>query len=357
MQRVLKFGGSSLACGDRMLGAIKTANVQRADFVVLSAPGKRNEADIKITDLLFESVNSADKKRRLAALNDACVRLGRIAAEMKVDADTEKLFSSCEKIISESLPRKEGRDYVVSRGEYFSALAFSSRSDYRMLDAKEIIAFDRNGNFDLDKSVSRARKRLKNQSGIVIPGFYGGDRKGRVRLLSRGGSDLSGAVVAAATEGEYFNYTDVNGFCRANPSVVSGAGPLDFISYAEAERAARSGANVIHPGAVAAACKYGVTIVIKNSFDKRFKGTVICKKSAPAKKYGAIAVTGAKNGVSVILGDGFPVCRAAISELERLLPKEAQSSLLRAEEGVITFALPENHRTLAERVLYERLFG
>ena len=356
MPKVLKFGGSSLAGGDRILNAIKAANEQSADFVVLSAPGKRNEADKKTTDLLLESVKSADKKRRAAALNDACVRLGCIAAEMKIKADTEKLFSSCEKIISGNLPRKEDSDYVVSRGEYFSALAFSLRSDYRLLDAKEIIAFDQNGNFDLDKSVARARKGLKNQSGIVMPGFYGGDRKGRVRLLSRGGSDLSGAVVAAATDGEYFNYTDVNGFCRANPSVVTKATSLDCISYAEAERAALAGANVIHPGAVTAARRYGVTIVIKNTFNERFKGTAIGKKSAPAKKYGVIAVTSAKNAVSVVLGDGFPVTRGAISELERILSKESQSKVLRAEEGVITFALPEKYRALAERVLYERLF-
>lgn len=359
MRKVLKFGGTSLSDAKRIENAVKIIEKQKPSAIVVSAPGKRFCGDEKITDLLVAccSVQTISERKRL--LEKVLVRFSEVTRSLGVDAAAEEVFSEAERLLLETHTDSKTRDFVVGRGEYLCAKIVAECCGGTFVDGKEVVFFGQDGLFDVQTSVKRTAIALKGIDRAVVPGFYGCDACGNEKLLPRGGSDVSGSIVAAAINGKYYNYTDVNGFCRADPNVSEVARPIAFLSYGEAERAASRGATVVHPDAISIAREYNVEIIVKNTFNRAFGGTVIGNKRAPLGKDGALVVAKSKSGViSVVFGDGITPDGAAAARLSRVLENNAiRVTSVRRENSVVFLNIGEDKTVRAEGILCEYLFG
>ncbi len=275
--KVCKFGGSSMASGETIK---KVADIIRSDkdrkYIVVSAPGKRFKEDIKITDSLLTAYSESKKGKRLAdLLKPVFDRFIGIAKDLGIDGkvDLDSVFNEIEQgIIASPIP-----DYAASQGERLSAMLLAAYLGYEFLDAREIIRFADNGQFNAEYTNDLARKRLADKvDGVVIPGFYGSTSSGQIRTFSRGGSDVSGAIIARAVKAEiYENWTDVNGFLTADPRIVENPKPIPELSYRELRELSYMGANVLHPESIFPVRKANIPINIKNTFDPANPGTMI----------------------------------------------------------------------------------
>ena len=241
-----KFGGSSLSCATQFkkVKDIILSNKQRA-VIVVSALGKKNDSDSKITDLLY--LLDAHIKYNVSydnILNMIKERYLSVRDELKLDLDLEKEFD----IIEKNLKDKCDQSYLVSRGEYLSALIMSKYLDYTFLDAKDLIIFDYDGTMNEELTYDAIKKAYeKNGPYVVIPGFYGAYQNGDIKLFSRGGSDITGAICAKALNAKlYENWTDVSGIMMASPKIVSNPKRIEEITYDELREMSYMGANVLH---------------------------------------------------------------------------------------------------------------
>ena len=198
MKKVVKFGGSSLASAEQFkkVGEIIRAAKSRR-YVVPSAPGKRFSGDTKVTDLLYTCFNAAIREKKFEALLDEIkARYNEIidgfGLELSLDAEFD--------VIRENFGRKVGRDYAASRGEYLNGIIMANYLGYEFIDAAEVILFDEAGRFDDEKTNAVLSKRLEKVACAVIPGFYGSMPNGTIKTFSRGGSDLTGSIVAKAAK-------------------------------------------------------------------------------------------------------------------------------------------------------------
>ena len=275
--KVCKFGGTSMASGETIK---KVAEIVRSDadrkFVVVSAPGKRFKEDIKITDSLLNAYAECKKGKALSKLLAPIFdRFIGIAADLGIEetVDLQSIFKEIEQgIIASPIP-----DYAAAQGERLSAMLLAAYLGYEFVDAREIIRFADNGVFNAEYTNDLARKRLSDkQSGVVIPGFYGSTSGGQVRTFSRGGSDVTGAIIARAVKADiYENWTDVNGFLTADPRIVDNPKPIPELSYRELRELSYMGANVLHPESIFPVRKANIPINIKNTFDPKNPGTMI----------------------------------------------------------------------------------
>ena len=355
MIKTIKFGGTSLSCGKNIALSATMIKKENANHIVASAPGKRFHNDEKITDLLLACANSGDKKERKNAFVAVKNRFSEIKSALDSDVDlTEDFLQTENEIFAET--ESEGRySFIVSRGEYFCAKLIANYVGFEFIGGDRILNFDGDGALDVRKSVEQAKCALTRVKGCVIAGFYGSNDSGQMHILPRGGSDVSGAIVAAAVNSEYFNCTDVDGFCRCNPAIVENAASLANLSYAEAMRAANNGATVVHPLAVEIAKEYNTEIIVKNTFNPNFSGTIIGKNRAEPKKYGAIAVTNVSDCVCVIFGDNA-CCRKCVKEelLSVLSTNGIAARERHSDNGV--FSIATNDVKKAVNVLYAFLF-
>jgi len=275
--KVCKFGGSSMASGDTIK---RVADIIRSDadrrYVVVSAPGKRFKEDIKITDSLLNAYQESRKGKPLAGLLKPIFdRFIGIAEDLgiKDKIDLDGIFGEIEEGVAASpIP-----DYAAAQGERLSAMLLAAYLGYEFVDAREIVRFSDNGQFNAEYTNDLARKRLlEKTTGVVIPGFYGATSAGMIRTFSRGGSDVSGAIVARAVKAEiYENWTDVNGFLTADPRIVENPKPIPELSYRELRELSYMGANVLHPESIFPVRKANIPINIKNTFDPTNPGTMI----------------------------------------------------------------------------------
>ena len=356
MSKTIKFGGTSFSCGKNIALAAGIIKKENVNYVVVSAPGKRFKEDKKITDLLLACANSKSKTDRKNAFLAVKSRFSDIKKELGLTVDLDADLSETENAIFSESEGKTGYFFIVSRGEYMCAKLIANYLGWKFVGGDSILKFDRDGALDVKKSVFCTKSALKKVKNCVISGFYGSDDNGAVRLLPRGGSDVSGSIVAAATRSLYLNFTDVNGFCRCNPAIIENAESLTNLSYTEAMRAANEGASVIHPLAVGIAKEYNTEIIIKNTFNPDFRGTIISKYRAKPKKFGAIAVTGKTDYVCVITGEGAG-CDKIIKE-EILSCLSSVGIIAReecSEEGV--FRVGTDDAEKAVKALYSFLFG
>lgn len=275
--KVTKFGGSS--CADaRQFAKVKSIITSESDrkMVVVSAPGKRHDTDHKITDMLYlchqlmeigiggEEVFESIQKRFLDIQN-----------ELGLTIDLSSEFDQVEK----KLKLGAGADYAASRGEYFSAKLMAAYLDYEFVDASEIIRFDNNDKYDPCTTKKLIVNKLKDKS-YVIPGFYGAKADGSIVTFSRGGSDITGSIIASALGVEkYENWTDVSGFLAADPKIVNNPKPLHTITYDELRELSYMGAPVLHEEAIFPARQRGIPIHILNTNAPQDKGTLILPKS------------------------------------------------------------------------------
>ena len=282
MKKVVKFGGSSLADAEQFR---KAAGIIRADksriFVVPSAPGRRFDGDTKVTDLLYKMDEIAEKGEKIDdILGKIRARYTEIAEGLGIkDPSTGKPFSLDDEFekIRVKMTTEPERDYAASRGEYLNSLIMARYLGFEFIDAREVIFFDENGVLDSEKTNNVLGDRLKNAKNAVLPGFYGCGADGRVKTFSRGGSDITGSIMARAAKADvYENWTDVSGFMVADPRVVEDPESIDTITYRELRELSYMGASVLHEEAIFPVRHEGIPINIRNT--NRQIGRASCRE-------------------------------------------------------------------------------
>lgn len=296
--KVVKFGGSSLADANQFK---KVADIVRADksrrFVVASAPGKRYDKDTKITDMLYNCYDKASKGENFDKEIDAIEeRYNGIIQDLALDISLEEEF----KYIKASFAHAAGRDYAASRGEYLNSMLLAKYLGFPFLDTVGLINFNESGEFDLDTTLTKLAPKLAELEYAVIPGFYGSMPNDTIKTFSRGGSDVTGSIVARAANAQiYENWTDVNGFLICDPRVVKEPKPITTITYRELRELSYMGATVLHEDAIFPVRTAGIPINIKNTNDPSNPGTMIVAQTVDSSPYTITGIAG-KKGFSVI---------------------------------------------------------
>lgn len=298
--KVAKFGGSSLADAKQFK---KVADIIHADpgrrYVVPSAPGKRNKDDTKVTDMLYRcyemAVSGENIDEYYQQIKD---RYNSIIDELGLnDFSLEQDFEN----IREAFIHKAGRDYAASRGEYLNGKVLAEYIGYEFIDAAEVIFFCEDGSFDSDKTNAVLKGVLKTHKNAVIPGFYGSMPNDTIKTFSRGGSDITGSIVARAADVDlYENWTDVSGFLMADPRIVANPKPIETITYRELRELSYMGATVLHEDAIFPVRMAGIPIQIKNTNAPEAAGTVILAKTDKIDTENVITGIAGKKHFSVI---------------------------------------------------------
>ena len=268
--KVTKFGGTSLACSSQIL---KVKNIIEADeerkVVVASAPGKRFNKDIKITDLLL-ALNAC--KDDIQIKQDIINRFVELITDLKVD---ESLINEVEYYFN-NIKEDVSMSEIVSRGEYFSSKILASYLGFKFIDSRDFMIFNDEDKIDFEMSKREFFKLYNYGDKIVVPGFYGRDYKGNIHLFSRGGSDITGAYLSAFLEVSlYENWTDVSGVFSVNPSLVKDAKTISHISYDEIRELSYMGANVLHTDSILPCQERNIKICILNTNAPHEGGTLI----------------------------------------------------------------------------------
>ena len=324
MLKVLKFGGSSLASGETFekVKKIVEADSSRA-IVIVSAPGKRHSKDMKVTDLLylcqahikynanfdhlFEEIKS-----RYQAIYDYC------GLKQDLNKEFEEIYPK--------LNKKTSVDYIVSRGEYLNAKLMAEYLGYTFVDSTEWLYFNFNGKVDFEKSYAALSAIIEKTNRVVIPGFYGVTPDGAVKTFSRGGSDITGAIAAAAVNADmYENWTDVSGIMTADPRIVDNPRPIENVTFAELRELSYMGAEVLHEETVFPVRQKNIPLYIKNTNDMNARGTLIMEsfdEEEDKKTHFITGISGKKN-YSIItiaknrMNDEIGYVRRALEVFER----------------------------------------
>ena len=269
MVKVVKFGGSSLASAEQFK---KVSDIIHSDdsrrYVVPSAPGKRFPSDIKVTDMLYECYSLAAKGKNYKASLDAIKkRYYEIIHELGIDLSLENEF----KIIETAFVGRSGRDYAASRGEYLNGIVLAKYLGFQFIDSAEVIFFDDYGNFDADSTNKALSEKLSHLDYAVIPGFYGSMPNDTIKTFSRGGSDITGSIVAKAVKADmYENWTDVSGVL-----------------------------TVLHEDAIFPVRKEGIPINIRNTNSPEDMGTMIVESTSKKSEYTITGIAG-KRGFTAV---------------------------------------------------------
>ena len=298
MKKVVKFGGSSLANAEQFQ---KVGDIIRSDesrrYVVPSAPGKRFSADTKVTDLLYTCYAKAEAGEDFTdVLTEIKGRFYEIIKGLNLDLSLEEEFRQ----IEADFKAHAGNEYAASRGEFLNGKVMAAYLGYEFIDSATVIRFDKNGNFDADKTDKLLSKRLQKCERAVVPGFYGGMEDGTVKTFSRGGSDVTGSLVAKAIHADiYENWTDVSGFLVTDPRIVDNPALIETITYRELRELSYMGATVLHEDAIFPVRKEGIPINIRNTNRPEDKGTFIVESTCRKPKYVITGIAGKKGFCSI----------------------------------------------------------
>lgn len=299
--KVSKFGGSSVADGIQIH---KIKDIIEADearrYIVVSAPGRRFESDVKITDVLYlchtHIQHHLPYEQLLQVIADRYY-----AMAVSLNSDIEKLKRELEEI-RKTIEEGAGEDYIASRGEYLNAILIADYLGYDFVDASGLILFDSYGHLLTEETNDQLAKELGKHERAVIPGFYG-THKGteQIKTFSRGGSDITGSLVARAVGAEvYENWTDVSGFLMADPKIVDNPKPIHSISYKELRELSYMGASVLHEDSIAPAKIANIPINIKNTNEPDNPGTLITGEEAILEGEDIITGVAGRKGFTVI---------------------------------------------------------
>lgn len=301
MQRyVCKFGGSSLADAaqfKKVYDIIKSRDVRK--YVVASAPGKRYPEDTKVTDMLYACYNLAaegqDYKPMLAQIRE---RFEGIINELGIDF---KLDSELD-VIAAHLDKHPEKDYMASRGEYLNSKILAAYLNFDFIDAAECVHFDENGTYLPEPSNRDLNAKLIGREYVVIPGFYGSKPDGSIATFSRGGSDVTGAIVARAVIADmYENWTDVSGMLSTDPRIVDNPAPIEALSYRELRELSYMGASVLHEDAVFPVRKASIPINIRNTNRPEDAGTLISSELPRIPRRNKVTGIAGKKGFTAVL--------------------------------------------------------
>lgn len=298
MKKVVKFGGSSLASAEQFkkVGKIIKADADRR-YVVPSAPGKRYAADTKVTDMLYQCYALAETGQDFSAkISEIKDRYNEIIKGLKLQLSLDEEFVT----IENQFKAKAGSDYAASRGEYLNGIIMANYLGYEFIDAATVIFFNANGEFDADTTQEILSAKLAGIERAVIPGFYGAFPDGKVKTFSRGGSDVTGSIVARAVSADlYENWTDVSGFLVADPRIIKDPAVITTITYKELRELAYMGASVLHEDAIFPVRKAGIPINIKNTNKPEDPGTMIVESTCKQSAYTITGIAGKKGFVSL----------------------------------------------------------
>lgn len=318
---VTKFGGSSLADANqfRKVKEIILSD-DRRKFVIPSAPGKRNSKDFKITDLLYlchahiESGIPLDDVFTLISN-----RYKAIVCELEISLDIDTYLQK----IKYDIENGASKEYAASRGEYLNGIILATYLNFKFIDAKDVIIFNKYGSLDTDATYKALNNILPNSERTVIPGFYGSDSQGNIVTFSRGGSDVTGALIAASINADlYENWTDVSGFLMADPRIVKNPMQIKKITYRELRELSYMGASVLHEESVFPVRDAGIPINIKNTNMPLDPGTLIVKDMEPDYDNPVKGIAGKKDFTVIsiekaMMNTELGFCRKVLSILEQ----------------------------------------
>ena len=293
--KVAKFGGSSLADAAhfKKVREILLADADRR-IVVPSAPGKRSSVDTKVTDLFYQCNRLASAGKDI---DEAFVKIEEryheIADELGVSVDLDAHLAEVRKQIQLGA----GEDYAASRGEYLNGILLAGYMGWDFVDPQQGIFFDAQGQLDAEKTQETLGALLSKHEHAVVPGFYGCDAHGKVKTFSRGGSDITGAIVARAVNADmYENWTDVSGCLMADPRIVRNPEPIRYITYRELRELSYMGASVLHEDAIFPVRIAGIPTNIRNTNKPEEPGTIICYEAEDYdSEYAITGIAGQKD--------------------------------------------------------------
>ena len=297
--KVVKFGGSSLADANqfRKVAAIVKADPNRR-FVIASAPGKRFSADVKVTDMLYRCFEMVRNHEDITEYYQRiCDRYNGIISDFGLNFDISGELD----YIKNAILHHSGRDFAASRGEYLNSLILAKYLGFGFIDAESVIFFRENGAFDDERTNEEMKKELQKHQYAVIPGFYGVMPNGTIKTFSRGGSDVTGSIVARAAEAEiYENWTDVSGCLMADPRIVKDPLPIKTITYSELRELSYMGASVLHEDAIFPVRYAGIPINIRNTNEPEAPGTMIVASTNDYDSEHIITGIAGRKGFSVV---------------------------------------------------------
>ena len=301
MKKVVKFGGSSLASAEQFK---KVGDIIRADesrvYVVPSAPGKRFSEDTKVTDMLLhvyetasEGKDIAEEMKAIKARYDEIIQ-GLGLKDFSLNTEFEE--------IAKALKEDPQKDYAASRAEFLNGKIMAVYLGVEFIDAAEVIFFNEEGNLNSYKTEKVLSSRLKQCERAVIPGFYGTGKDGKVKTFSRGGSDVTGSIVAQASRADvYENWTDVSGFLVADPRIVPDPKPIKYITYRELRELSYMGASVLHEDAIFPVRHCGIPINIRNTNAPEDAGTWIVESTCQKQDYVVTGIAGKKDFCTIFI--------------------------------------------------------
>lgn len=295
---VAKFGGSSLADAQQFK---KVKEIVESDparrYVVPSAPGRRNSTDDKVTDMLYQCYEEASNGRDYASLlNRIRARYQGIIDDLGLEISLEEEFATIEQAFQDGA----GEQYAASRGEYLNGILLAAWLGYEFIDAAEVVRFSKDGEFEDERTNFFLGDRLAKAERAVIPGFYGADDAGNIHTFSRGGSDVSGAIVSRAVLADlYENWTDVTGFLLADPGIIENPKKIDVMTFSELRELSYRGATVLHEEAVYPVRREGISIHIRNTNHPEDSGTLIRKKIRPEDMVPITGIAGKKHFAAI----------------------------------------------------------
>ncbi|MDR1570298.1 MAG: aspartate kinase [Oscillospiraceae bacterium] len=297
---VAKFGGSSLSDAEQFL---KVRNILLSDtnrkFVVPSAPGKRFDNDVKVTDLLYECHARARRGQPFEApFLQVAERFQEIAAQLSLDVQLSEHLAR----IKERIPQERNPDYAASRGEYLNGLLLADLLGWDFVDPENCVRFRQDGSLDSERTQIDCAHELMRHPYAVMPGFYGSSPDGSIRTFSRGGSDVTGAIAARAADADlYENWTDVSGFMTADPHIIKNPRRIEQITYRELRELSYMGATVLHEDAIFPVRKAGIPINIRNTNEPGHPGTLILPHAQGEPPAGITGIAGHKGFAIIVI--------------------------------------------------------
>ncbi len=348
MKKVVKFGGSSLANAEQFMkvGSIIMEDEARR-YVVPSAPGKRYSSDTKVTDMLYAcygaAVNGEDFTEQLAEIKERYQEIiDGLSLTFSLDDDFET--------IRENFSNKAGENYAASRGEYLNGKIMAAYLGFNFVDAAEVVRFDDDGSFNAEITNELLSKKLETMQTAVIPGFYGAKESGEVVTFSRGGSDITGSLVALAVGADlYENWTDVSGFLIADPRIVKNPKSIETITYKELRELSYMGASVLHEDAIFPVRKAGIPINIRNTNKPADKGTLIVESTCRQPKYTITGIAGTDGFAAItvekaMMNSEIGFCRKVLEVFEK-----NGVSIEHMPSGIDTMSIFVNKDTFEEK--------
>lgn len=318
---VAKFGGSSLADSSQFVKVKSIVEESKSrKYVVPSAPGKRNSSDYKITDILYLCHEHVQKSIAFGDIFKLIEdRYINICKELSLTLDIGKHLMD----LKEKIANGASKDFIASRGEYLNGIILADYLGFDFVDASEIIFFKKSGILDEEKTYRIAAERLAKSAGAVIPGFYGSGPDGKIKTFSRGGSDITGAIIAKSVAAKvYENWTDVSGFMMTDPRIVKNPKHIEEISYKELRELSYMGANVFHEEAIFPVKNEGIPINIKNTNRPQDIGTFIVSDEARRNAGNITGISGKRDFTVIsiektLMNREKGYCRKLLSILEQ----------------------------------------